>query len=347
MRPAAPRAPGRPTTAAGRAAAHPRAEEIEPSQLHLAGDAPRVAGTFLLSRGIGKVFRMPEYIRIKAIDALTEHLEYGGGGVAAGQPVIMSVQADYLIALSSGIPLGDIRLHRVLPLRVTMFENADPASFQNVAEILIKDVVPALDADFISSPPAEVGSISWRPAIRTKKRYTAKELAEWEEEISALCKRAAESKYAEEVKPFPRTELGDRLFKKAFEAEQAFLDLPGPGNDRIGRDYWDSTTEALERKALAKLEMELRKAEFEMEKAKYESRTALFDAIFKLTRALMFTAASCMVLIGTIQIHANKFHHYDSNNVHVSNTNAGESHAWWADETSEILKKLAGDLDSK
>ena len=78
---------------------------------------------------------MPEYIRIKAIDALTEHLEYGGGGVAAGQPVIMSVQADYLIALSSGIPLADIRLHRVLPLRAIMFDNPDPASFQRFRSV--------------------------------------------------------------------------------------------------------------------------------------------------------------------------------------------------------------------
>jgi hypothetical protein len=289
---------------------------------------------------------MPEYIRIKAIDALTEHLEYGGGGVAAGQPVIVSVQADYLVALSSGLPLGDIRLHRVLPLRVTMFDNPDPASFQQVAEILIEDVVPALDADFISSPPAEVGSISWRPAIRTKKRYTAKELAEWEQDISDLCKQAAESEYRDEH--FIATEQGSRLGEELLAAEKALATLTEKAKAwSSNRFVSEQEIQETFRKDAARQEYELRKAAYEMQKAKYESRTALFEAIFKLTRALMFTSASCIVLIGTIQIHSTKVRYSESNNVHVSNTNAGEAHAWWAEETSEILKKLAEDLDSK
>ncbi len=132
---------------------------------------------------------MTEYIRIRAIEALKDRLDFGGG-IASGEPSVASVQADYLVALSNGLPLENLRLQRVLPLDVILFDQPEVATFQALAEIIIRDLVPALDAEFISSPLAEVGSIRWRPAIRTSKRFTAKELAEWEKAVEVICRQA-------------------------------------------------------------------------------------------------------------------------------------------------------------
>lgn len=305
---------------------------------------------------------MAEYIQVQAIERLKEQLE-DGGGIASGEPPIVSAQADYLIALSGGLPLDEIRIRRILPVAVFISGENETGSFQTLAEIITNDLVPALDAEFISAPSAEVGSIGWRPAIRTKKRYTSKELAHMEETIAQSFDRAAwmVGAHGPERDLHKRREMDAALALVEQESRQltearAALEKGierlehaehGLNNVRI-RGTFDQFQKAKAEHESATSSLVVRKAEYEMKKAKYEKDTAMIEAFSKLAHALFRIAASCVVIVGSLHIFSHKTHPDDpSKEIHVERKSASEAYDSWSGEVSEVLKKLAEGLDSK
>jgi hypothetical protein len=311
---------------------------------------------------------MSKYIQIRAIERLKEQLEYGGG-IASGEPPIISAQADYLIALSGGLPLDEIRVRRILPLAVFISDETETASFQTLAEIIINDLLPSLDAEFISAPLAEVGSIGWRPTIRTKKRYTAKELANREETIERACDRAVRMlvadrpDYEHERRQMEEARALFAQGKRQMEEARALLEGGKQRLERAEHSLWtarvhgtydeiqyakhehENATSYFE---LRKADLELRKAEYEMSKAKYEKDTALIEAFTKLAQALLKIAASCVVILGSLHIFSHKpSADYPINKIHVERKSASEAYDSWSGEISEVLRKLAEELDSK
>jgi hypothetical protein len=279
---------------------------------------------------------MPKYIQIRAIERLKEQLEHGGG-IASAEPPIISAQADYLVALSGGLALDEIRIRRILPLAVFISDETETASFQTLAETIINDLVPALDAEFISAPLAEVGSIGWRPTIRTNERYTAKELANREETIA----RACESMLATDA----LLHEGDERLRRA---EHQLRIARISGTSKEFQDAKEEHKEATSAFELHKAQYEMEKAKHEMGKAKYEKETAMIEAFSKLAQALLKTAASCVVIVGSLHIFSHKAHPHDpGNKIHVTRKSTSEAYDSWSGEISEVLKKLAEELDSK
>ena len=289
---------------------------------------------------------MAKYVPIRAIERLKEQLEHGGG-IASAEPPIISAQADYLVALSGGLALDEIRIRRILPLAVFISDETKTASFQTLAEIVINDLVPALDAEFINVPLAEVGSIGWRPTIRTNQRYTLKEQAVNENIAFSECRNAIRMLAARERYEVLKSNLEEterklketeRKLKVALKKAEVFVTPEADTNAFKAQNEHEQAIAAFA----------LRKAEFEVEKAKYEKQTALIEAFSKLAQALLKIAASCVVIVGSLHIFSHKAHPDDPHyKIHVERKSASEAYESWSDEISEVLKKLAEGLASE
>jgi hypothetical protein len=304
---------------------------------------------------------MAKYIPVQAIERLKEQVEYGGG-IATQEPAIVSAQADYLVALSSGLTLQEISIRRILPLAVFISNDSEIESFRRLVETIIDDLVPTLDATFISVPLAEAGSIGWRPAIRTNKRYTAKELSEREVTIAQNCDRGifvagakgrelSEYEKAEVEKIEEVSKRNRSLLKSARESLERGEDDLESAQKRFRDDNisgsWYEREAAKTRFELAKSELEVRKAEYEMIKAKYESETAMIETFSKLAQLLLKVAGGCVLIVGSLHIFVPQTPGSGSTDkkIHISTKSASETHAAWTGEIGEVLKKLAEGLN--
>jgi hypothetical protein len=279
---------------------------------------------------LSTVIGMANYIRVHAIERLKEQVEFGGG-IATQEPPIVSTQADYLVALSSGLSLDEIKIHRVVPLAVFVSNDLEIDLFEKLVNIVINDLVPTLDASFFSVPLAEIGSIGWRPTTRTNKRYTAKE---WSESEVIIARNSHQ---------------GVSLAREMHTAHRSIL-------ESAQKRVWDATISGslAELKAAkadlesTKSELEVKKAEYEMIKAKYESHAAMIDAFSKIAQLMLRIAGSCALIIGSLHIFAPHTQGSSSadKTIHILIKSASETHANWTAEISEVLKKLAEELDS-
>jgi hypothetical protein len=302
---------------------------------------------------------MPEYIKIKAIEELKDQLEFGRG-ITTAEPPIISAQAEYLVALSAGLSLDNLRVHRILPLALFMSDYSSGMSddpevvlFQRIAEVIINDLVPALDADFISSPFAEAGSIGWRPTIRTKRRYTTNQLTNWQHQVKLDCHEAVmlvaerDALVQEMAARNPLLRDLEEATQRLCQAEQELRSAAGHGTkqdiQRAKRPYLDAKAHLEERKA----EYEMMKAQYESDTARYESRSALVEAFTKLMQLLIKTAGACAIIVGSLHIFVPSGNQGNPSKIQVSTKSSAQSHASWAGVISEVLEKLGEEIGSE
>ena len=287
---------------------------------------------------------MAKCVPVRAIERLKEQLEYGGG-IAFAEPPIMSAQADYLIALSGGLALDEIRIRRILPLAVFISDETETASFQTLAEIIINDLVPALGAEFISAPLQKSVRLAGDRQYAPRSVIPQKELAFNREEIS-IARDLFESMLAYRCSASMRE-------TKATETEtcgehQLYIAPRTRGTSKEFKDAKEEHKEATSAFELHKAQYEMEKARHEMGKAKYEKETAMIEAFSKLAQAMLKIAASCVVIVGSLHIFSHKASADDpGNKIHITKKSTSEAYDSWSGEISEVLEKLAEGLDSK
>jgi hypothetical protein len=277
-------------------------------------------------------------IKIKAIEELRARIE-GRGGIALADPPLIAAQLDYLLPLSMGLSISDTRIRRLMLMDIILTGDPSEAVMQEVASILIYDVIPLLRAEPIVCPEPTFGSFRWRPWLRTTKPYTA---AGFDHEQDATVKflesAASASSFEEEYLLLEEVQRED--FQREIEkARDRWLDL----NTRsINPAAFGETnqSELLGRAKIAKVQWEALKARFEAEKAEWECKGKFIDAVKKLLKLLRTCATTSILLIGCIRVVV-PGHSSPDKPIRIEKVSPEQAHSHLYKDIATILEDIA------